>query len=690
MFFDRKIFIMAALSLGTALLLPSCTSDVTESTTAPSAPAPASTKIANLPDDAQQGTLIVKFSEKAIPMLEEHARHAAETRSEVTRSGLEDVDCIFDRIGVVSFKRVFPEGNEEARTRAAGLHRWYVLTFAPETALDEAAAQLAEVAQVTTIQYNTNIHKTYDGNVYSLPAEAAPAAETRAMIQPPFNDPQLKWQWHYINNGDIAVSASAVAGADVNLGEAWKYTAGDPRVVVAIVDGGVKYTHPDLAANMWINTAEANGLPGVDDDGNGYVDDIYGYNFCLDQGQITWNMKGDESHGTHVAGTVAAVNNNGLGVAGVAGGTGHNDGARLMSCQIFAGEQDSSDYYTALAIKYAADMGASILQCSYGMTVSYYSDAQFRQVEPLVVEALDYFRNKSNCDAVDGGIIIYASGNNSDDMSSYPGAYSNVISVTAFGADFLPAYYTNYHLGCNISAPGGEIHDTSNPRSGILSTICSETDSNGADYGYIQGTSMACPHVSGVAALGMAYALKKGKRFTLDEFTTMLLTSVNDIDCYMQGTKSSYGKTMDLENDYRGEMGTGAIDAYRLLMQIEGTACLTLAKGKLQLISLTEQFGGGADNLTYVEQGTSEYASDLERYGVEMSEEDMQKLGVSEKPRIVDGKLQIRCDKTGCAKVKIRAIAGGNRAGTEDWIGGIPIIREVALIVRDTESKRWM
>lgn len=687
MFFNGKISLMAALSIGVAALC-SCTTDMADMA-APSV-AEESPKVAGTTEGAEAGVLIVRFSEDAVAMLERHAEHAAATRSAITRSGIEDVDCIFDRLDVTSFRRVFPEGKYEDDTRAAGLHRWYLLRFSPDANLDEAAAALAAVAEVSTVQCSRRVCRTFDNEVYPMPAEAA-AQPTRAMVTADFNDPQLRFQWHYINNGDIAVSETAVAGADINVAEAWKYTGGDPRVIVAVVDSGVKHTHPDLAANMWINTAELYGEPGVDDDGNGFVDDVYGYNFVQDSGTITWDREGDASHGTHVAGTVAAVNNNGVGVCGIAGGTGHNDGARIMSCQIFDGMEDSSDYQTALAIKYAADNGASILQCSYGLTMNFFTDNIFAEWDPLTLDALLYFQKYGGkaCDAIDGGLVIYAAGNNGDNFSSYPGAYRTIISVTALAADFLPAYYTNYHLGCNIAAPGGEIV-SGNVFSGVLSTVCSELDANEEDYGYIQGTSMACPHVSGVAALGLSYALKRGKHFTQEEFSNMLLTSVNDIDKYMVGYKTMYGKTMNLEADYRGEMGTGSIDAYRLLMQVEGTPCITIAPGKDELVPLTDHFGGGAENLTFVPGGIDSSATDLERFGAEMSAEDMERLGVEEKPRIVDGRLQIKCTKSGCAKIRIRAIAGGNRLGAGSVMGGMPVVKEIAVVARDSESNRWL
>ena len=335
-----------------SLLLAACSTDPMQEIPNRGDSAPeieTSGKICNTSDDAVAGSLIVKFGEEAVSGLEQYALNAAGTRSALTRSGIASVDEILTDLHVTSLERVFPEaGEHEARTRAAGLHRWYVLRFAAEEDLDKAAERLAGVAEISKVQFRTRLYRASDCKTY--PFHATAGDRTRALVTADFNDPNLFWQWHYINNADQAVATTSVAGADIHVADAWKLTAGNPEVIVAIVDEGVKYTHPDLAANMWTN-------PNPSPEYNSQ--DIHGWNFAAD-GPISWGQKGDSGHGTHVAGTVAAVNNNGIGVCGVAGGTGNGDGVRLMSCQIFSGDQTGDALVSSRAIKYAADHGASI------------------------------------------------------------------------------------------------------------------------------------------------------------------------------------------------------------------------------------------------------------------------------------------------------------------------------------------
>lgn len=662
-----------------AMAVLSCT-DKLESGTGDPVPSCVQEKIIHSSDNAGTGRLIVRFGDEAVASLEQ----TVNTRSgePLTRSGIGTVDDVLDELGVSSLERVFPLVPKfEQEAREAGLHRWYIVHFSDDADLDEAALRLSALGEVEAVEFDVQMQRNWEKITPYHGAARPLAAGTETM----FDDPLLPQQWHYNNSGSSDVAVGAVAGADINADPAWALTGGDPGVVVAIVDEGVKYSHPDLRANMWVNEAERNGQKGVDDDGNGYVDDIYGMNFVTN-GPLSWNKeywvagqnKGDSGHGTHVAGTVAAVNNNGKGVAGIAGGSGKGDGVRLMSCQIFSGEdmnKTGSAVAIARAIRYAADMGAAIIQCSYGYSSGRFgSDNQYTSLSSLEKEAIDYFtKHKSNCSALSyGNLAIFASGNDAAPQSAYPGAYRDYISVTAFAPNFMPAYYTNFGPGCNIAAPGGDYLmavDKSRTSSQILSTMPSEVN-GGEDYGFSQGTSMACPHVSGVAALGLSYAVQLGKKFTMPEFRDMLLTSVNDIDGAM-------AKNDNYKNYYH-KMGSGAVDAFQLLMQIEGTPCLRLVAGKEEELTLSAYFGQGYAGLTYL--------------SVNMDKADMERLEVRGTPHVEDGNLVILCGKPGSAKVTVTAVAGGDKPGSGTEMGGIEVKKTFAIISRSAASSNggWL
>lgn len=609
----------------------------------------------------------------------------------------------------VRLEKVFNStpGKEDLE-RKYGLDRWYEATFPEMENVDTKARDLSREKFVEVVEYESICTNDAEDGVY---AAAAPATRADNAV---FNDPYLGNQWHYKNYGKASISKTAVAGADVNVLDVWAtLTGGDPDIVVAVVDEGVKYSHPDLADNMWTNTKEIPGN-GIDDDGNGYIDDYYGFNFVTasrsqssdpwGNGAITWDKTKDSGHGTHCAGTIAAVNNNGKGVCGVAGGTGNKDGCRIMSCQIFSDDYGGSSSVVSRAIKYAADMGASVISCSFGIKVSFSSDNAYIKSQGTVeIDAIHYFEDSCNNPVLDGNIAIFAAGNENHNYAHYPGAFYDIISVSAFGPDFLPTFYTNYGPGCNISAPGGEAyHITNRWDSMVLSTLPGEIpqlgldgdyNKTGLDYGFMHGTSMACPHVSGVVALGLSYAKKLGKKFSRDEFKRMILASVNDIDQRI-GSKSektyAYAKGPLKMAPYYHQMGTGAIDAWRLMMHIEGLPTLTSGIGRQQWIDLTSAFGTASVSLTYLSIKVPEETA------ASMGLQKIAPTNTEKYPAVVDengyayvqfGRLYVHPTAVGSGKITINAVGGGDHVGGgNNPPGGMILTQDVSLIARDTDG----
>ena len=487
----------------------------------------------------QKGVIRVKLQPEAAAQVGTKSLKSVNGR---LNSGIRALDLTAQKAKVVKMQRVFPYSPQfEDRMAIYGLDRWYEVCFDEEMNPEEVKAMYEATAgvQVATCKVPMSLR---DGTGAYHVVSAMSADRGSAM---PFNDPRLSAQWHYNNVG--ANSGSRV-GADVNLFEAWKITTGKSNVIVAIIDGGIDYTHEDLAANVLINEAELNGTPGVDDDGNGYVDDVYGWNFCTNTKDVY-----PHNHGTHVAGTVAAVNNNGIGVCGVAGGDGTpGSGVRLLSAQVFDSRSGSGDADFASAIVYAANRGASIANCSWGWAEDGY-------YEQDVLDAIDYFvGTKASAEAaagvsvqrnLAGGIMFFATGNDGLTGNFYPACYENVVAVGSMTDDFTIAPYSNNGPWVDIVAPGGLM--TYNSASGVLSTLPGDT------YGFNEGTSMATPHVTGVAALVVSQY--GNPDMSAETIRQQILTSVNDIYEYNSALV--------------GLHGVGYIDAAKALqMNPEGEA----------------------------------------------------------------------------------------------------------------------
>ena len=437
------------------------------------------------------------------------------------RFGLPSLETILDAKQVSDARAVFPTAERPAvNSGLYDLTRYYELSFPEEIEVGEMVAALNQ---------NPNIRMAEP--VWALPLEVAP------------NDPDWGSQWHMQSGLKRA-----------NFPDAWDYETGSDSIKLAMIDSGVNYKHRDLAPNIWVNPGEdidgdrvvydTGDLNGVDDDGNGVIDDLIGYDFFTGLGGGVWpgedggspdpDPNDFDGHGTNCAGIAAAANNNGLDVTGVAGGWygGQRSfgGVRIMCLRVGATGADGLGYVNSnncgTAIDYAADNGANAVSCSWGS----------QNTSPMIA-------GMANA-AANGVTVTHAAGNanlNDPDYLDF-NPFMNVLSVAATDqndhkSDWGGGSGSNYGAWVDVSAPGTSIYNTySNAYSPTLASL--------------SGTSMACPMVAGLALL--VRSAKPG--LTKVQVDSIVINTADNIDA--------------INPFYAGMLGSGRINGLRALMDL--------------------------------------------------------------------------------------------------------------------------
>jgi serine protease len=408
--------------------------------------------------DYEDGQLWVRYKSAPVTRVTpDGSRRMHGSIKEVKLSGISDNLMLKTTFGIESAMAPFADIKKES-----ALKKTFLLTFKNGEKIDELIEQLKKNK---TIEY----------------VERVPLLKSNAVP----NDPSYVTQWHLDKIG-----ASA----------AWNSFSSGSNVVIAIVDDAVDRNHPDLAPNLWVNPNEIAGNE-IDDDNNGFVDDVNGWNFA-DNNNDPNPLLSTFAHGTHVAGIAAAATNNGVGVAGM------GFSAKIMAIKTTSKRGVITHGYAGIV--YAADNGADIINCSWG-------GAGYSQT---ALEIVQYAMSQ-------GSIVVAAAGNSNNDTKLYPASFPGVVSVASTNDSDLKSSFSSFNSSVTVSAPGSNIYSTL----------------PGNNYGYLSGTSMAAPLVSGLLSLMRALNPNIPNAALINCMTS---TTVN-IDALNPG--------------FVGQLGTGRIDA---------------------------------------------------------------------------------------------------------------------------------
>jgi subtilisin family serine protease len=544
------IFLMSSMAFASSMV-------ITETKSKPRSP----NIVGYVPD-----RIVVKFDPSIVSAIDQRLLPHGKT-------GIDILDKVGTRHGAASMQRQFPNAKKKVYLgKTIDLSGWHEIKFSGKVDVQSVVAQYKSLSGVMDAQA-ISVHP-----IFSEPEPLQP------------NDQFYSDQWHLYK---------------IKAPVAWNIETGNPAVIVALLDTGVRYYQKDLggsnaspssptaiSGNMWINQAEYNGTPGVDDDGNGYVDDWIGWDFVedADSAGSPWTcdaLLGEDcltedndprdlhGHGTHCACNVAAINNNSEAVCSAAGGWGNGtlepagNGVKVMALRVgwsslftLMGLVDMS--YAARALQYAADNGAKIASCSWGS-----------ENAGAIGDAVEYF-------LASGGLIFIAAGNDSADNPGYISTlpYDGIVNVAATDQSDCKADFSNYGAWVDIAAPGVNIwscwHNWSDPDEDYVTNM--------------DGTSMATPMAASVAAL----IWSQNPSLTAFQIKAKLLASTDNID----------GLTCNAS--YAGKLGAGRLNAYNAVnasaipgdfapadCDVDGSdlAALIASPGKLDIAAFAQNFG---------------------------------------------------------------------------------------------------
>ncbi len=450
------------------------------------------------------GVLVVEFSTSLAK-----SGFVTGTQGKV-RSGNAAIDELMSTLRATGLERMFVQTQKSLARGDIDLSGYYRITFDPNADLDRAADQFASLPEVVRVE-KVGVH----------PLMATP------------NDPSYGTLWG-LNQGN---------DRDIDAPEGWDIEVGDSSILVGAMDSGVQWDHADLGGqspylngNIWINWAEQNGIEGMDDDNNGYIDDIRGYDWVEvigawpgEDGDTPDNDPMDfNGHGTHTAGTMAAITNNGTGVSGVAGGWSPTQrGCRIVPLRIGWSQDDGNGVergyvrmdFAAQAFNYATQIGVDAVNCSWGSSNS-----------GGIATALS---NATNA----GMIVCNSAGNSNNTAAGYLSTRSDVISVASLSSSGAKSSFSNYGSWVDVAAPGSSINSTYSAH-GVPT------------YAYLSGTSMASPHVAGLAGL----IRSRNAGLSRQQVTDIILGNVDNIDAQNGG--------------FIGMLGSGRINARKALEQV--------------------------------------------------------------------------------------------------------------------------